>query len=294
MLCRREFLVKLGLGAAAEILLLPRKLLPADPSYSLAELELYIREQPPSYYWKHSRKVLFDAQILSQLVPQFAQAYRDTKWVELGECAYYYGYAWWRVSSLEQRRKIARFLVNFADEAIETHPQHPFGYCTKASAFGLEILTLGILDSLHYLPHYRKFLTTAIEKKRDYSYGLPLYLMAEMFVKAPPFPISVGNLEKAKEFFEEAYPFARGNSALYYVFFAEYTYLVTQSVEEAKKIKKKMLAEMRPPTQFEVYTLDLALADIEALFAVIESGKYDKYLYSPLLEKGRSGGLSSS
>lgn len=288
---RRDFLHLGGLSLSGfPLLFSPLPLFGKD--YDLEELERYRREHPSSYYWKYLKDVMFDPRALSQLVPQCALAYRDTRKIFLGECTYFYGYAWWRVASLEERRKIARFLVQFADEAIRIHPDQPFGYCTKASAFGLEILTLGVLEGLHYLPHYQKMISVAVEKKPDYSFGLPLYLMAAMYVKAPPFPISIGSLEKAQEYFARAYPYARGRSALYYVFYAEFTYLATQSLAEAKKIKRKMLEEMDPPNQYEVYTLDIAISDMDNLLQAIESGTYDKYRYSPLLKKAESSGLS--
>lgn len=294
MWSRRDFLQ--GLGSAAVLPSLSwfrgSPLNAQEDTYTIAELEPFIRDHPPPYYWKYSKEVMFNLNALRRLVPQFARAYQETKRIAFGEGAYFYGYAWWRIAPKEERRKIARFLVNHADTAIKIHPNHPFGYCTKASAFGLEVLTLGVLESLHYLPHYLNLINEAIEKKPNYSFGLPLYLCGALYLKAPPFPMAIGSLEKAGEYFEKAYPYARGNSALYYVFFAEYTYLTTQSLEKAKKVKEQMLAEMKPPTQYEVYTLDIAITDMDALFQAIASQKYDKYLYSPLLEKARPAGIT--
>jgi tetratricopeptide (TPR) repeat protein len=200
-----------------------------------------------------------------------------------------YGYAYWRILPREEKENFSRALYTMGKEIADKIPLSPTGYMIQTAATGLSVLTAGVLNALHLLPIYRKNLQEAINRKPDYFWGLPYILLGAMYLKAPPFPLSIGDLAQAESALRKAEPLSRRKYAFWYIFYIEYLYL-SSGIDKAREYERELLREVVPPTSYLAYIWDTAVVDVKNFFSAVKENRYDKYLYSPLLEIPTSSG----
>ena len=78
------------------------------------------------------------------------------------------------------------------------------GYVWGAMFIGLEMLARGVLNSLNMLPMLDEKLKIAESKYANYYHGMSALMRGKLLIKAPTFPVSVGNFSKGMATLENA------------------------------------------------------------------------------------------
>jgi hypothetical protein len=282
---RRRFIGLLGIFAGAGIV--PRTLVAGFPS----DLTVYDLFLPPEHYWKTTHRFMYDPSALRRIVNLLFSRYRESGLLDLAEGAFFYGYSLWRaLEDREEREKVTALIYKMGEEVEKRHPRAPLGFLMQAGATGMHIVTTGILNALHLAPKYRGMLEEGIRRDPQYFYGLLQILMGALYLKAPPFPVAVGDLNKAREYLEKAEVYARRKYGFWYIFYGEYL-LLTAGLEATLKLREELVKETSPPNAYLAYIRDSAITDLDRLIERYRKKEYDKYLYSPLLEVARPSGI---
>lgn len=272
---RRSFL--LGLGASLSFPLFPSFLLPEE------EPELK-RANPygPLENYRYLRR-LWRPGAAEPLIRRLWKAFEETGKEEYGEWALIFVYHWWRMTPLGKGRlEISRIGIEMSERFAKQHPRHPAGYMWKAVHTGTEVLSLGVLNALHYIPVYRRALDEVIRLSPQYFFGGAYTLLAKLYVKLPPFPLSIGDLGKGEEYLEKARPYQEKRIALWYLVYAELE-LLRKGVEGARAWLTRMEAEIVPKDAFSLYSLVASLHDGELFLKALEEKTYDRYQWDPIL-----------
>lgn len=255
---------------------------PADP----LELDPYA---PPRRYWEELRPLFFSQSAMRQVVERLISAYRQEKEARLGEWMLYYAYIWWRTApEASDRLKIAKAGRRLSRGFSSDHPDHVAGHLFAAVFTGVEQLTRGVLETLQMIPSYRDAMEAAVARDESYNNGLPLLLQAIMYIKLPPFPVSVGDPQKGRAYLERAGEYMRGRYALWYLYAAEAD-LGGQGASAAFDKLERMRREVEPVDVNTAYVYDATRTDAERLRRAVEAGRYDKYRWDPLMEPQRPG-----
>jgi hypothetical protein len=248
---------------------------------------------PPEKYRLYWQKILFSSSVLKKRIDALSlRLEKGERSPRLLDALIFLLYAYWRsFEGREDRSRVAQLLFRVGKKLSEVAPDLPHGFMAQTIALGLEAISAGILNALQIIPLYQRNLKKAMELNPRYHWGLPITLTAALYTKTPPFPVSVGNLSEAEKYYQEGGKIARGKSALWYLFYAEYLYIVKNEIREVHRLREQMKKEMDPPDAYEYYIYDLSEGDFKNLIQVIEEGRYDRYLYSPLLPRGTPGGV---
>ncbi|RMF19111.1 MAG: hypothetical protein D6761_01050, partial [Candidatus Dadabacteria bacterium] len=233
-------------------------------------------------YFGFLRPILFDINKGKPYLDGLWQAWRQTKDPKYGEWALIGMFILWRVLPEDQRVRFARAAQKMADLYAQEVPDSPAGYVWGAISFGLEALAAGVLDSVHLAPAIQKRLEKSISIQPDYMYGIAQLVAAKLYVKAPSFPVSVGNIKKGFRYLEEARPYAEKRFAPWYVIRAEAEY-IANGRDAASKVLQRMEKEIQPRNVAEAYALDTMLSDGRRFLEAIDNGKYNKYFWDSFL-----------
>lgn len=277
-----------GLATAA----LPQSLLAAPPdirqrlqAVPLATFDPY---GPRTHYDELLRHAYFDADLCRVIVERLWGAYQQDGAAAVGRMAMYNHYIWWR--TLADRHARIRYSLagaRMADRFIGDHPGDPYGYLWRAVFTGTEVLSRGVLDALQLIPTFQKQLERSRTIDPAIIYSLSGLLLAKMYIKLPPFPVSIGNVARGLEILEELRPVQEGVYAFWYLFRAEAA-LGREGSEEAFAWLGR-LSEVRPRDMQGAYALDSTLADAETFRLAVRNGSYNKYTWDPYLEPARPG-----
>ena len=279
---RRQLVVGIGAG-----LLWPYRTPGAEPWDPFAD--------PPQAYPRYWKKILFRSDRLNRKINQLLTRYENRKAYRnrrLMDALIFLLYAYWRTfEKREDRSKAAQLLYRLGQKFSQRAPDLPEGFMAQTIALGLEGMVIGILDALNLLPGYRRNLKRAVELDPSYHWGLPYSMLGVLYAKAPPFPLAMGDLGKAEKYFRKAEKLAKGRSAIWYLFYGEFLYIKTGDIHQVENMRRRMHQEMDPPDAYEYYIYDLSENDFAKLIETIRAGKYDRYLYTPLLPKAQPGGV---
>lgn len=247
------------------------------------ELARFKPRGPVPLYFDVMRPVLFDPAAARRYLNALWTRYQNRGELYDGERTLMGFFMNWRVHDDEaQRLKVARAAQKIADRVARDHPEHPAGYTWGAIFFGAEALSRGLLESAHVAPEVENRLEHAVKLDEGYIYGLALLVLAKMYTKAPPFPVSVGNIDKGDAYFERARPYAEGKFAVWYIFKAEAAYL-RHGREAAFEVLDRMRQEVEPVNVISAYALDSMLSDAKAFRSAVQDGTYHKFTWDPLL-----------
>jgi len=276
---RREYL-KILLGGVGSTLLSP--LLSEEGKGEEIPLDLYNPFGPTEVYFRHLRKSLKNPSDVEKIIQRLWKSFESNGVERHGIWTLYYTALLWQVSDDPEKRKIAaKAGVELAKKLQEkTKKTDPIFW--EASFLGFYALSAGVLNSLQYVPIYEGRLRWIAENDPSFFYGGAFLFLAKMYMKTPPFPVSVGDLKKAKEYIEKARPYQEKKYALFYVGKAELHHLLGE-VEE----REKTLNQIPQTCPFDVltcYTYELAMHQAEAFRDAIRTGKYDRYMWDPFLE----------
>jgi hypothetical protein len=182
----------------------------------------------------------------------------------------------------EERKKVARFSRIMSEKYLKNHPDLPAGYLWLAVHTGMEALSIGILNALQFIPTYRRSLEEVIRRFPDYFFGGAYTLLAKGYLKLPPFPLSIGNLDLAEEYLEKARPYQERKIAFWYLVYAELK-LLREGIQGAEGMIERMKMEISPKDAFSLYSLIASLHDADKLLEVVKKNEYDRYQWDPLL-----------
>ena len=195
-----------------------------------------------------------------------------------------YGYVWWRKEPDRKRRlQIATIGQRMAAGLLDKRPGSVVGLSWSAAYTGFWALTRGVMDSLHTVPKMVETAERADAVDPTYMYGMATQLMARVYFKAPPFPVSRGNPQKSLVYLEKARPPAEGKFGPWYFFLAEALH-INGATAEAKRVMDSWEDQIRPANLIELFNVGLTRIDFANLRKVLADGSYDRYLWDAYLE----------
>lgn len=273
------------LGAAAATgaaLALPRWGHSAEVTAENVELDRIHPMEPNTEAWARTAYTLVNHQAAAtRIVARAAAEYRRTKNFKYMEQALMFGFIHFRfVDKGGAQIKVAQQYRKFAELAIDQHPNEAGGYVWGAMFIGLEMLSRGILNSLNMLPALDEKLKVGETKYADYYHGMALLMRGKVLIKAPPFPVSVGDFKKGMAILDKVGKHMLGTFAQYHPIYAE-AKLLTSGPEEALKVLDQ-LDGVVPPDLGTNYILQMARHDAKVLRQAIKAGKYDRYTFDVL------------
>jgi hypothetical protein len=217
------------------------------------------------------------------MISRLWKEYEKNRNPDHGEWALIFSYHWWRMTPLgEERKRVAHLSRLMSEKYLKNHPDLPAGYLWLAVHTGMEALSIGILNALQFIPTYRRSLEEVIRRFPDYFFGGAYTLLAKGYLKLPPFPLSIGNLDLAEEYLEKARPYQERKIAFWYLVYAELK-LLREGEKGAERMIERMKTEVIPRDAFSLYSLISSLHDAEKLLDVVKKSEYDRYQWDPLL-----------
>ncbi len=136
----------------------------------------------------------------------------------------------------ENKLKIAKIGYKIAQILVKEYPNDPAGYYYSALHLGYMALYIGPQNLLMAIPKIKKLAEKAINLDPNYHEGSPQVLLCAMYFEAPTFPISIGDIEKAKQYCSyvvEKFP----ESCTPYLYLAA----ISQILENNQKAKEILL-----------------------------------------------------
>lgn len=277
-----------ALGAGTVALLSSSVVRPASAGPAV-DLDRFDPFSSVDNYFSFMRPILFDYSLGRPYLDALWELYSKQRRLADGERVLMGMFLLWRtIGDKQERIRFSRAAQKMADLIAQHHGSSPIAHVWGAIFFGLEVLAAGVLDSVHLAPQIQKRLELAIAADSTYLYGLAHLINAKMYIKAPPFPVSVGNYEKGYKHLEIARPLSEGKFAGWYIILAEGE-LLTKNREAAFAVLDRMAVEIKPRNAAEAYALDSIMADGNAFRAAVESGEYNKYFWDSFLLPARMG-----
>ena len=256
----------------------------ADSGINAIPLDAFDYAAPASRDYDRIRPLALSRAGAKKIVDRLWQAHERTGKLKYAEWALVYGYNWWRVAPLgPERIRIARIGRRIAASVETQFPEAPVGYFWGASYAGLEALSRGILDALQLIPDNLRRLEWVDARFPDYFYGGAALLLGKGYIKIPPFPLSIGNLDKGLHYLNKAADWQKGKIAMWYLFYAEAVYLKTGSVPQALAVLDRIGTDVHPVDAGARYALETALIDAASFRKALKAGNYNKYTWDPLL-----------
>ena len=270
-------------GAAATTSLIPAW----AEAQEVADLEILNPFAPGDLYMRR-RAVFFDTSKTARAFASLWKAYRQTGRPELAEWALIYSFAWWRSApNRETRLKIIKIADRAAQQYIQRSDPAPGGRVWQAVMLGAKVATLGLLEAAHMLPAMLDQLADAEAQGRAYYRGVIALSRAKIYYKAPAFPASVGNMQKARDILEQ-YEHEKTRIAAWWWLTAELEHIEGRT-ERAFELLREMPRRVVPPDVLMAYSLDTSVFDAAELIRAIKDDSYSRYLFDPFFLRTRPG-----
>ena len=270
-------------GAAASIAVTTLSTSLATPSLASSDINRYNPFQKVGTVYKSIRPDLFDLVRTRKLVNRLWTAFQETKNYDYGNWALLYWYNYWRLAPLGKPRiRTARIGIKMAQELIAIYPKRPFTYFWKASFYGMETISIGVLEAAQSLPKLKTIFEAIIRRSPDLYYGNAYIGLAKLYYKAPTFPVSIGDPRKARLYLEKARQYQEKRFALWYLFAAE-NEIILGNTESGFALLDRMNSEIRPPDIASKIILETSLHDAKAMRQAVIDGQYNKYSWDPML-----------
>jgi len=106
------------------------------------------------------------------------------------------------IDNKDKKIKVASIGVFLAKQLQKEYPDRVEGYYYGSLLLGMIGVYKGVQFILNYLPKIESWVKKAIIIKGDYHDGAPYILMCATYFEPPGFPISIGNIYKAKKYCE--------------------------------------------------------------------------------------------
>ena len=104
------------------------------------------------------------------------------------------------VKDKKNKLKIAKMGYRVAQILMNKYPNDPSGYYYSALHLGYMALYIGPENLLMAIPRIKKLAEKAIKLDPFYHKGSPQVLLCALYFEAPTFPISIGDIEKARQY----------------------------------------------------------------------------------------------
>ncbi len=242
----------------------------------------------PAEYYMGRRTVFFDTPQTAQAFARLWKAYQHTGRSDYAEWALIYAFAWWRSApSRDARLKITKIAERAAQRYIERSSPAPGGRVWKAIMLGAKVATLGLLEAAHMLPAMLDELKEAEEHGRPYYKGIIALSRAKIYYKAPPFPASIGDMDKARNILDQ-YEHEKNRIAAWWWLTAELEHIEGRT-DRALELLREMPRRVTPPDVLLAYSLDTSVFDAAELIRAIRDGSYSRYLFDPFFLRTRPG-----
>ncbi len=210
-------------------------------------------------------------------------AFQKTKRREYGEWAPFYCYNTWRLADLGKPRvEISRVGRKMAIEVLKHHPDSSWAAFWKGAFVGMETVSHGLLDAAHMVPGFRDQMVAIEAKDPTVYWGAPLIALAKIYIKAPAFPVSVGDIHKGMEYLDKLRPIQEKKFALWYLYLAE-AELTLKGKDAAFAVLDKMEAECKPVDTASKFVLETTLIDAAEFRRKVSDGSYNRYKWDPVL-----------
>ncbi|RMF18263.1 MAG: hypothetical protein D6761_03000 [Candidatus Dadabacteria bacterium] len=242
----------------------------------------------PASLYMERRSVFFDTPRTARAFASLWKAYQQTGRPEYAEWALIYSFAWWRSApNRETRLKITKIADRAAEQYIQRSNPAPGGRVWQAIMLGAKVATLGLLEAAHMLPAMLDQLAEAEELGRPYYRGIIALSRAKIYYKAPAFPASVGNMQKARDILAQ-YEGEKSRIAAWWWLTAELEH-IEGNTERAFELLREMPRKVVPPDVLLAYSLDTSVFDAAELIRAIRDGSYSRYLFDPFFLRTRPG-----
>ncbi len=191
-----------------------------------------------------------------------------------------YLYLLWDIAPVDKKIYYAKLGLRAAEETIKKFPDHPDGWINKAIFLGVYGLSKGVLNALSVAKEMRICALKAYKMNKTYYYAQPPQILGRLYFKLPSFPVSFGDLEKARRYLYEAYridptyPYT-------YMYIAELE-AATGNIDKAKKFILD-ISNIKPRTYFEVLIKKWTLRTQKKALHMLGE-KLDRYNYDFLLD----------
>lgn len=264
-------------------LLSPGEAFPEEKPLAALPLSWLDPFAPPDEHYEELRPLFQKPQDIEGIIQRLLRAYQekgDTRYL-IWSLSYTF-LLWQSVPQGEERIRVSLLGGKIVEELTKRMPDSYIPAFWGAVFMGTLGLSRGVLNTLQLVPEFIKRLKRVEEAAPRYFYGSASLLLAKMYIKLPPFPLSLGNLPLGMEYLEKARPYQEKRYALWYVVKAEGEYLLYGKEKAFATLAG--LAEVCPVDVTTRYTYEMAMYLSERFREAVESGTYDKYLWDPLLE----------
>ncbi len=277
---RRTLLANCVGGAA--VLALPATGLAVRPED--LDLDLFDPFGPIGTNYDRIRNVVAGVHDVEPFIKHLWDQYVSTGRREYGEWTLSYVNLWWQSlpQDKSERIRVARIGRKTSDRVAADHADSAAGPMWSAIFWGYEALINGVLDFLNQVPAFFKRLEEANSRDNSYMFGTATLGMAKAYIKLPPFPMSVGSLKKGYAYLDQVRPLMERHYALWYVVYAEAE--MQRVGRDAAFQALDLIDRVCPVDVASQYTFELSVYLRERFHEAVESGKYDKYLWDPLME----------
>lgn len=246
-------------------------------------LEFFDPRRPVDKHYATTRTIMIVPAEAEALVARLWQVFLETSELKYGEWALMYTLNWWRAVDLGAPRvRTSRIGIRMAQAITQQFPSKSMGPFWTAVFVGAESISRGILDAIQNVPEFQRNLAIAEKEDPSYMYGSPILLQAKMFIKLPPFPVSIGDLDKGVDYLERARPHAERKMAFWDIFLAEAVYLKSGR-DACFQILDRIAEHVKPVDGATMFVYEMTLSDAASMRAAITNGTYNKYTWDPML-----------
>ena len=233
-------------------------------------------------------KKLEDPRFLTSTLNKISRAIkRDPRNKLLHSLRFQFGLFLWDVLPPEKKGDFARIAIKWADEEIKYLPDIGDGWAAKGMFLGAYGLSKGPLNVLYFADDEERYLLKAYRLGDRWIRSFAAGLLGLFYFKLPPFPMSIGDIEKARKYLIEAIEMEPGN--IYFKIFYAEVLSYTGQIDKAMEIIRS-LPDLQPRRWYEKVIYIWTMRTYPTIVEMIKSGirgKYDKYKYDFLLDPGR-------
>lgn len=265
-------------GSLALALALPEQLSASSQAFDLSKFDPFA---PATTHYPYVAKFVWKLDTARELVNQLWLSYTNQGIRRHAEWCFLYWYNYWRLVSLgENRIKTARIGVKMVDKVMAVEGNTAWNLFWKAAFVGLEAISRGVLEAANSIAEFKKLMEESVRLDHTIYYANGYVGLAKLYTKAPPFPISVGDIDKGQLYLKLAEPYQRKKFALWYLFAAD-TYVALNQIDKAREIIAQ-LDEVKPPDVVSQIIFETTKIDVASLIKEVEAGTYNKYKWDPM------------
>ena len=261
-----------------------------DSSRAALPVQTYDPFAPVKPNYAKFHKQLFDRKGARHIVDRLWREYVSTGIDDYAIWAMMYWYNYWRLVPLgKERISAAKVGKKMAAQMLSKRKKSAWATFWQASFVGLEAISIGVLNAAQLLPEFKDKMEEVIGLDPDLYYGNAYLGLAKLYIKAPAFPVSLGNPEKGYRMLDKAGQYQEGKFALWYQFLAE-AEMNRSGKQAAYRILDRLEKEVQPPDIASQYILETARMDAASFRLAVEEGRYNKYKWDPLYEPLKTSG----